>query len=121
MAWAAWRWAPLIAGDGWHEEYGVEAGVDVHARQLANLAALLDGYQPTGEQRAALPAAIHAQMTSHAADLEEMAATDPAFAELVARGYARDARRDAAWWSASIARPDWQDLFSTPPGRPRRA
>lgn len=99
LAWAAWRWVPLMAGSKWHNEYGVAVGEDPLERQRTNLAALLDGYRPSPEQRAALPAAISAQMISHAADLEEMAATDPAFAELVERGYARDARRDAAWWS----------------------
>lgn len=101
LAWAAWRWAPLMAGRSWHEEYGVHAEEDVLRRQRANLAALLDGYGPSEQQRAALGSAVHHQMTSHAADLEDMARTDPAFAALVERDYARAARDDASWWLSS--------------------
>lgn len=104
VAWAAWRWAPLMAGDGWHAEYAMASGEDPLVRQRTNLAALLDGYGPSAAQRAALPAAIQHQMTSHAEDLEDMAATDPAFAALVDEDYARDARRDAAWWSENQSR-----------------
>jgi hypothetical protein len=98
LAWAAWRWAPLRARGWWHAEYGVARDEDVLQRQRVNLAALLDGYGPSTRQRAELGAAIHHQMTSHAADLEDLARTDPAFAALVERDYARAAREDATWW-----------------------
>ena len=98
LAWAAWRWAPLMAGDWWHVEYGVGAGEDVALRQRRNLAALVDGYGPSAHQRAVLADAIHHQMTQHAEDLEDLARTDPAFADLLDRDYARAARDDAAWW-----------------------
>ncbi len=98
VAWAAWRWVPLMAGSSWHAEYGLDGAEDVRCRQQRNLAALVDGYGPSASQRRALAEAIAAQMTSHAADLEDMASSDPAFARLVQRGYARAARRDAQWW-----------------------
>lgn len=98
LAWAAWRWAPLIAGTWWHAEYGVDQGQDVRAHQQENISALLDGYGPSQGQRDVLPGAIHDQMTSHAADLEDMALTDPAFASLVERDFAHAARSDARWW-----------------------
>jgi hypothetical protein len=97
LAWAAWRWVPLMAGSSWHAEYGVGDG-DVRQVQQQNFAALLDGYGPTSQQRQMVLAAVLEQMTRHAADLEDMAQTDPAFARLVERDYARRAREDAAWW-----------------------
>jgi len=114
VAWAAWRWAPLMAGDRWHREYGARG--DPEAHQQANLTALLDGYEPSRAQRTALPAAILAQMTGHARDLEEMAATDPAFAALVGRGFARAARDDAAWWGRVYGELHWR--ASLGPGLP---
>ena len=108
LAWAAWRWVPLMAGDWWHVEYGVEDAEDVVTRQRCNLAALLDGYGPSAEQRLALTDAITAQMTHHATDLEEMAGTDPAFAQLVERDFARLARADADWWVSSGRRLVWR-------------
>lgn len=98
LAWAAWRWVPLMAGREWHAEYGVGDDEDVRDRQKRHLAALLDGYGPCTHQRRELVSAITSQMVGHASDLEEMAQTDPAFTRLVARGYARAARRDAEWW-----------------------
>lgn len=113
VAWAAWRWAPLMAGDHWHREYGVAAGEDPLTRQLTNLAALLDGYRPSPDQRAALPDAVLAQMIGHARDLEEMAATDPAFADLVDRDFSRVARDDAGWWAEVSIRPEWRAVLAT--------
>lgn len=104
LAWAAWRWAPLMAGSSWHAEYGIAAEEDVHLHQQRNLGALLEGYRPSSPQRAMLGGAIADQMTSHASDLEDMARTDPAFAELIERDYARAARDDAAWWLNSTLR-----------------
>jgi hypothetical protein len=98
LAWAAWRWVPLMTGSWWHAEYGVHADEDVRERQRADLAALLDGYGPSESQRGALADAVAHQMTSHASDLEDMARTDPAFARLVERDFARAARHDAEWW-----------------------
>lgn len=98
LAWAAWRWVPLMSGSRWHAEYGIGEEGDVLPRQQRNLAALLDGYGPSIAQRRALADAIEHQMARHASDLEDMARTDPAFADLVARGHARAARDDAAWW-----------------------
>src|SRR4051794_30947680 len=48
LAWAAWRWVPLMAGREWHAEYGVGDAEDVRDRQRRHLAALLDGYGPVG-------------------------------------------------------------------------
>lgn len=104
LSWAAWMWAPLQAGDLWHREYSVRPGEDVTARQVTNLTALLDGYRPTAEQRARLADEITRQMSTHADDLEEMAAADPAFADLVARDFATRARQDADWWPTSAVR-----------------
>jgi hypothetical protein len=101
LAWAAWRWAPLMAGCGWHAEYGVEPEEDPAKRRRDNLAALLDGFGPSADQRAALPDAIGRQMTSHADDLEDMARSDAAFAALVDSDYARAARADAEWWASA--------------------
>lgn len=98
LAWAAWRWAPLMAGTWWHAEYGVGQGQDVRAHQQRNISAILDGYGPSQTQRDVLPSAIYDQMASHAADVEDMALTDPAFASLVERDFARVARSDARWW-----------------------
>jgi thiamine kinase-like enzyme len=98
LAWAAWRWAPLMAGTWWHAEFGVTEDEDVLGRQRRNVAALLDGYGPSQRQREVLADAIYAQMATHAVDLEDMAVTDPAFADLVERDYARAARQDAQWW-----------------------
>lgn len=111
LAWAAWRWAPLMAGDWWHAEYGVAADDDVPERQRSNLTAVLDGYGPSGAQRAAFADAVHRQMLGHAADLEDMARTDPAFADLVQRDFAKAARDDAAWWGAQRSRPGWSALI----------
>lgn len=99
LAWAAWRWVPLMSGRSWHAEYGVGAYEDVRQRQERNLAALLDGYGPSKHQRSILAEAIANQMVSHARDLDDMARTDPAFARLVDLGYARAARHDAEWWA----------------------
>lgn len=114
VAWAAWRWAPLMAGARWHDEYGVHADEDVEERQCRNLAALLDGYRPSRDQRRALADAIHDQMLRHASDLEDMARDDPAFAVLVERGFARAARADAAWWAAHRSRPRWRAAIGAP-------
>ena len=102
LAWAAWRWAPLMAGTWWHSEFGITEDEDVLDHQRRNVAALLDGYDPSKHQREILAGALHRQMTSHAADLEEMALTDPAFADLVARDFARAARDDAQWWRTTL-------------------
>ncbi|MGN6301049.1 MAG: phosphotransferase [Angustibacter sp.] len=101
LAWAAWRWVPLMAGSWWHTEYGIEDEREVEPRRRRNLAALLDGYGPSAQQRLVLADAVATQMRSHAADLEELARTDPAFARLVERDYARLARADAEWWLSS--------------------
>jgi hypothetical protein len=101
LAWAAWRWVPLMAGSWWHAEYGIDAEEDVHHRQEDNLAALVEGYGPSKRQRGVLAKAIAKQMVSHASDLEDMARTDQAFARLVDLNYARAARRDAEWWVRS--------------------
>lgn len=99
LAWAAWRWAPLMAGTRWYTEYGVAPDEDVTARQGAHLLALLEGYRPSVSQRRSLAQAITRQMLGHAADIDDMARHDPAFARLVERGIARSARDDAAWWT----------------------
>lgn len=104
LAWACWRWAPLMAGNGWHAEYGIAPGTDVAAHQRVNLTALVDAYAPTPEQRGRLADVIEAEMRSHAVDLEQMATTDPAFARLVERGFAASARADAEWWAGSPLR-----------------
>lgn len=98
LAWAAWRWVPLMAGRRWHSAYGIRADEDVWQRQERNLAALLDGYGPSKRQRRLLADAITQEMTTHASTLEDMARTDPVFARLVDHDYARAARRDAEWW-----------------------
>lgn len=98
LAWAAWRWTPLMTGSWWHRMYGIHDESEVLPRQRDNLAALLEGYAPSADQRARLAAEIHRQITEHAADLEDMARTDPAFAALVNDGHAASAREDAQWW-----------------------
>lgn len=108
VAWAAWRWAPLMSGDHWHAIFGVVAGEDAEERQRRNLRALLDGYDPSPAQRSALAGAICDQMLQHATDLEDMAQTDPAFAALVDRDFARMAREDAEWWTAHCRLPQWR-------------
>jgi len=114
VAWAAWRWAPLMAGTRWHDEYGVRADEDVEERQCRNLAALLDGYRPSNDQRRALADAIHDQMLRHASDLEDMAQDDPAFAVLVERGFARAARADADWWAVTRSSSRWRAAIDAP-------
>lgn len=104
LAWAAWRWVPLMAGRCWHAEYGIGAEEDVLPRQERNLAALIDGYGPSKRQGGLLAEAITKQMLSHASDLEDMAQSDPAFARLVDLDYARAARNDADWWVSSTLR-----------------
>jgi hypothetical protein len=101
LAWAAWRWTPLLAGSRWRAEYGVDVEEDLTQHRRENLAALLDGFGPSADQRAALPDAITRQMVSHATDLEDMARSDEAFADLVERDYARAARADAQWWASA--------------------
>lgn len=112
LAWAAWMWVPLRAGSWWHTEYGVTAEAAAR-RQQRNLRALLDGYRldgyrPDGDAetfpRERLATAIADQMTRHADDLENLARTDPAFADLVARDFAVAAREDADWWANSELR-----------------
>ncbi|TWP38270.1 phosphotransferase [Leekyejoonella antrihumi] len=98
VAWAAWRWAPLMVGSWWHAEYGIGSEEDVRQRQRRNLAALMDGYGLSVRQRPMLWEAIGEQMIRHASDLEDLAVADLAFADLIERGYARRARADAAWW-----------------------
>lgn len=112
-AWAAWRWAPLMAGDRWHAEYGVEADEDIEERQRRNLAALLDGYGPSRSQRESLADAIHDQIVEHAYALEDMAENDAAFADLVDRDFARAAREDAAWWALNCRLPQWRAVIET--------
>jgi hypothetical protein len=104
LAWAAWRWVPLMAGRRWHAEYGIGDAEDVRRRQHQNLAALLEGYGPSEQQRSLLAAAIADQMLDHARELEDMARTDPAFARLVETGHADRARHDAEWWTHTAAR-----------------
>jgi len=87
-----------MAGTWWHADYGVTADEDVLDHQRRNPDALLEGYGPSNHQRMVLADAIHHQMSSHAADLEELARTDRTFADLVARDFARAARNDARWW-----------------------
>ena len=101
LAWAAWRWVPLMAGRRWHAEYGIGSDADVRQRQERSLGALLDGYGPSTRQRRLLREAVAHQMTTHATDLEDLARTDRAFARLVERGFARAARQDAEWWATS--------------------
>lgn len=103
LAWAAWMWAPLRAGTSWQAEYGVSA-TEATARQARNLRALLAGYGSDAFPQERLARAIGDQMVKHAADLEEMARTDPAFADLVERDFARAARADAVWWADSPLR-----------------
>ena len=55
LAWAAWRWVPLMAGQGWHAEYGIRAGGEVRQRQERNLSALLDGYSPSNASNVCSP------------------------------------------------------------------
>lgn len=100
LAWAAWRWVPLMAGSRWRGEFGIGEEA-LHTHQQRNLAALLDGYEPSVRQRRMLKDAILEQMTRHASDLEDMARSDPAFADLVDRDFARAARDDARWWRDS--------------------
>lgn len=123
VAWAAWMWAPLMGGQGWHAEYGVDPGDDVEERQRRNLVALLGGYRPTPSQRAALPEAIHDQMLRHADDLEDLATDDPAFAALVDQDVARASREDAAWWAGQWERPAWRAALEPGPdtGSPAHA
>lgn len=64
LAWAAWRWAPLMAGSWWHLEFGIAADEDVLGRQRRNFAALLVGYAPSDHQREILADAIYEQMIS---------------------------------------------------------
>ena len=97
VAWAAWRWVPLMAGTRWHAEYAL-IDEDVRRHQEGNFAALLDGFGPSTRERQLLGGAIHEQMIRHASDLEDMARTDPAFTALVERDFARYAREDAGWW-----------------------
>lgn len=104
LAWAAWMWAPLKAGEAWHRTYSMGPDEDVTERQVANLRALLDGYRPSPEQRALLVDEIGRQMSSHADDLELLAESDSAFADLIERGFATLARQDAAWWPSSRVR-----------------
>lgn len=66
--------------------------------------ALLEGYGPKAFPREGLAAAIADQMTKHAADLADLARTDPAFADLVAQDFATAAREDAPWWADSPLR-----------------
>lgn len=113
LAWAAWRWAPLMAGTWRHVEFGLVTGEDTARRQRANLAALLDGYEPSREQRAEFSAAVGEQMLDHAADLEKLAESDPAFRNLVDRDYAKAARADAAWWSEQHRKPAWRAALGT--------
>lgn len=101
LAWAAWRWVPLMAGRWWHAEYGIGEQQDVRLHQDQNLAALVDGYGPSQDERRRLADSIGQQMMAHATDLEALAPTDPAFAGLIERGYARAARDDADWWVKS--------------------
>lgn len=111
LAWACWRWAPLMAGTWWHVEFGLGAGEDPAHRQRTNLAALLDGYGPSREQRVELAVAVGQQMLGHAADLERLAESDPAFRNLVDQDYAMAARADAAWWSKQQRIESWRALF----------
>lgn len=37
IAWAAWRWVPLMSGTSWHAEYGVAVDADPLVRQRDNL------------------------------------------------------------------------------------
>lgn len=106
LAWAAWLWVPLRTADDtwWHREWGVEDAGQLPVRQERRLIALLEGYGADTRQRARLAEAITAQMLGHADDLDEMAATDPAFARLIDLGYADAARADARWWQRSPLR-----------------
>ena len=63
LAWAAWRWAPLMAGTWWHSEFGITPDEDVVGRQRQNFAALLEGYAPSDHQREILADAIDEEMT----------------------------------------------------------
>ena len=55
----------------------------------------IDGYGPSNQQRSLLAEATEYQMVSRAADLDDMARTDPTFARLLDLDYARAARGDA--------------------------
>lgn len=100
VAWAAWRWAPIMSGTWWHREFGAGnlTAQGVFTRQRTNLAALLDGYGASAADREQLVGLIGRTMLDHADDLEDMARTDPAFSALVDDGYVTAARNDAAWW-----------------------
>lgn len=98
LAFAAWQWVPLWADPRARElDHGGAPTIPDAARRLA---ALVEGYQATAEQRRRLPAAVTAQLAKHADDVERLATSDPAFARLVEVGVARNARLDAEWVSS---------------------
>lgn len=98
LAWAAWRWCPLME-PAQHVPNGFGRLI-TKTEQRANLAALMDGYG--WRDSAALLEEVVRQQLTHAADLEALADTgDVAFGALVAQGYARGARADAQWLTRS--------------------
>lgn len=95
LAWAAWRWVPLMADDAMVlREYGVLPGMPERAERLL---ALCEGYRASAAQRRGLIDAVQEAQRRHGADLRDLAGSDPAFAALVAGGGAEAADRDAAW------------------------
>lgn len=97
LAWAAWRWVPLMAETWWHTEYGVGDARDLDPRRRDNLDALCEGFGLVDSRRGELGDEILRQVSRHADDLEDLARTDPAFARLLERDYAAAARADARW------------------------
>ncbi len=95
LAFSAWQWIPL-----WADKAAVatgHGGAMTALEAATKLAALAHGYEASVKQRSRLVEACVHQMTKHAVDVEAMADTDPAFAQLVELGVPRNARRDAAW------------------------
>lgn len=85
LAFSAWQWIPL-----WADKTAVATGHGGATTALlaaTRLAALVDGYDASPEQRLALVDACVAAMTKHAEDIEAMAVTGPAFAASCRPGY----------------------------------
>lgn len=95
LAFSAWQWIPLWADKA--AVAGGHGGAVTLLEAATKLAALVDGYDASADQRARLLGACVRQMTKHADDVEGLAVTDPAFARLVDLGVAFNARLDALW------------------------
>ncbi len=96
LAWAAWRWVPLMApGSAFLTAYGYDVDVGT---QRERLAALLDGYAASRRDRSRVLDVVVDEQLRHADVLEQIAAEgDQAFVALCEQGYADAARQDAAW------------------------